>query len=57
MKTIDVHISTIQPGDTVLHYGEVKTVGIKNRKRGFMGVTLFGDSYRLGTQLVKKVIL
>jgi hypothetical protein len=53
-----VHVSTIKPGDTVMHNGEMKTVIRNNIKTGgFFGVTLFGDSYRAGSQLVEKVII
>lgn len=51
------HISTIQIGDTVIcRDGLIRTVGRNNIKRdSFMGVTLFGDSYNLGTILVNKI--
>ena len=51
-----VHISTIQGGDTVRHNGIILTVCNADIKHGcFMGSTLFGDSYKLGTILVEKV--
>ena len=54
--TIDrVHIRDIRPGDTVLHNGQLQTVCRSNIKRGFMGITLFGDSYRLGLTPVQRV--
>ena len=56
MTTKDTHISLIRQGDTVLHDGKVKTVSGTDRKRGFMGVTIFGDSYRMGTIPVKLVV-
>lgn len=57
-KTKKVHISTIKHGDTILHSdGLITTVGRKNIKRGFCGITLFGDSYRMGTQLVTKILI
>lgn len=53
-----VHISTIRPGDVVIHGGKDRTVGKRDvRHGGFMGTTLFGDSYRLGQVPVKKVIV
>lgn len=53
----EVHISEIQAGDTILHRGWVTTVTGKNIKRGgFEGDSLFGDSYRSGTILVKKIV-
>lgn len=49
-ETVTSHIDMIRPGDTVLHNGELRTVCKSDIKSGgFMGVTLFGDSYRLGT--------
>ncbi|HGY2296351.1 TPA: hypothetical protein ACNV18_000065 [Pseudomonas putida] len=48
--TVDTHINTIRAGDTVLHNGELRTVCNSDiKRRGFMGATLFGDSYRSGT--------
>lgn len=49
-----VHIDTIRAGDTVEHNGVFKTVCPGDLKSGFMGTTLFGDSYRLGTQPVMR---
>lgn len=46
---VPVHISSIRRGDTVSHDGHLKTVCLTNLKREFGEVTLFGDSYRLGT--------
>jgi len=57
METKKVHISTIKHGDTILHVdGNIRTVSNSNIKRGFCGITLFGDSYRMETQLVEKII-
>ena len=54
--TQEVHISLISAGDTVEHNGKLMTVGGNNIKRcSFMGTTIFGDSYKLGTKLVKRV--
>jgi len=50
------HISLIAAGDTILHNGKLMTVCNNNIKRGFMGITIFGDSYRLGNIPVKKHI-
>jgi len=45
-----VHISSIRPGDTIEHNGILKTVCAKDIKSDtFMGTTIFGDSYRLGS--------
>jgi hypothetical protein len=58
-KIIDVHISTIRKGDTIqCKDGFVRTVGANNiKKGGFMGDSIFGDSYKLGTEQVKKVLI
>jgi hypothetical protein len=58
-KILEVHISSISIGDTIIcdSDGLERTVGKGNIKRGsFMGISIFGDSYRLGTVLVKKVL-
>jgi|GEM_PF-2021692 len=47
------HISLIQAGDYVVVEGELQGVGRKDLQTGgFMGTTLFGDSYRGGRVLV-----
>jgi hypothetical protein len=52
----NVHISLVKHGDTVMHDGEILTVDKNSiRKCPFMGRTLFGDCYRLGTKLVQRV--
>lgn len=58
-KTINVHISEIRPGDTVIHTdGRIRTVCKSDIHRSqFMGISLFGDTYRLGTIPVKKLII
>lgn len=44
-------------GDTILcNDGNMRTVCRNNITNGFMGLCLFGDSYRLGNEKVKKVI-
>jgi hypothetical protein len=49
-KIVDVHISSIKSGDTILHTdNKITTVCNNNIKSGFCGITLFGDSYRSGT--------
>lgn len=54
----EIHISEIKPGDTILHTdGKLRTVCKNNIKRGFSGITLFGDPYKLGIEPVKKVII
>ena len=49
------HINLIHPGDTVLIDGHLKTVSPNDLKRGFVGTTLWGDSYKLGTVHVQRV--
>lgn len=47
----------IKIGDTILcNDGKLRTVCRNNRTNGFMGLCLFGDSYRLGHEKVKRVI-
>lgn len=56
--TTPTHITNVRPGDTVLHEGELKTVSRSSiGGDAFMGPTLWGDSYHLGTKpvLVVKV--
>lgn len=54
--TSPVHINDLRHGDTVLHNGELVTVSRSNLRRdAFMGRTLCGDSYRLGTKPVQRV--
>lgn len=53
-----VHISKIRPDDVVRHNGKTLTVGNKDIKHGgFMGSTLFGDSYKLGKDKVERVLV
>lgn len=57
-KIIEVHVSEIKNGDTILHTdNKITTVCNNNIKRGFCGISLFGDSYRSGRLLVKKIII
>lgn len=56
MKTKKVHISEIKHGDTVIHEDKLTTVSNSNIKEGFCGITLFGDSYNMGTKRIEKVI-
>lgn len=47
----------IKIGDIILcNDGDNRTVCKNNIMNGFMGLCLFGDSYRLGIEKVKKVI-
>ena len=56
MKTKMIHKSEVKIGDTVIHNGELRTVG-KETFGGdeFMGLTLWGDSYRCGYKMVELV--
>jgi hypothetical protein len=56
-ETKQVDILDIKVGDTILHDGQMKTVGRENIKSGFMGRTLFGDSYNLGYKKVTFVMI
>lgn len=52
----EVHIDDIVHGDTVIHKGEMKTVsGTDIGGDKFMGKSIFGDSYKSGHELVKRV--
>jgi len=57
MKTKKIHISDVRPGDIVNHNGAMRTVSQSDIRRSeFMGVTLFGDCYRLGYKPVALVV-
>ena len=52
----EVHISRIRVGDTIMHNGVLTTISGNNIKTcSFMGITLFGDSYRSGYKKVKRI--
>lgn len=52
----EVHIDSVRVGDAVEHDGELRTVCKKDiHYNSFMGTTLFGDSYALGTKPVRKL--
>ena len=55
MTTTPTHIDLIRPGDRVEVCGQLKTVSPGDIRKGFMGTTLWGDSYRLGTVPVQRV--
>ena len=54
-----VHKDMVRVGDTILcKDNKVRTIGVNNIKYSeFMGRTLWGDSYKLGYELVKLVNL
>ena len=57
-KIVEVHISIISVGDTIIcNDGFERTVSKGNIKRSqLFGITIFGDSYKLGYIPIKKVI-
>lgn len=53
----EVHISSVRRGDIVFHDGKARTVGKKSLRHDmFLGYTLFGDPYLLGTKPVIRFI-
>ena len=57
MKYEDVSTSQIRPGDTILLYNNMKTVGIKDIKNDpFVGVTIFGTPFVESGRKVKRVL-
>ena len=56
-RVVMTHISPIRAGDTVEVNGHLKTVCPKDIQKGFMGSTLWGDSYRLGMLPVRLAII
>ena len=58
MQIVEKHISRIRVGDTILHNGEIKTLNANYLKRGgFMGESIWGDSYHSGMKPVKVVVI
>ena len=58
MNFIPTHIDNIRAGDIILHDNKEQTVCHKHIKRNsFMGITIFGDSYHLGTKPVMKKLI
>ena len=56
MKTEMVNKHEIKNGDTVVHNGELRTVCKRAFSNDdFMGLLLWGDSYRLGYKPVERV--
>jgi hypothetical protein len=56
--TEQVHVALIRPGDAVLFDGKMRTVCRKDLHRDdLMGVTLWGDSFRLGTVPVLRAMM
>ncbi|MFA5669889.1 MAG: hypothetical protein WCX83_00310 [Candidatus Cloacimonas sp.] len=54
----EVHKNLIGVGDIIIHHGKDRTVCKKDITRcDFFGIKLFGDSYVLGYQKVKRLKL
>lgn len=57
-EIVKTHVCDINPGDTILFHGELKTVGKSNIRRDkFMGTSIFGDCYMGGRKLVDKAVI
>ena len=57
-QAIFTHIGNIKAGDIISHHGDIITLCNKDIKiNTFMGTTLLGDSYRLGSKMVEKIII
>ena len=56
MKNEFVHISQIEIGDCIVVAGVMKTMSRGDIKSGFMGRTIFGDSFRLGADKVERCL-
>ena len=52
----NAHKDNIRVGDTILLHGELKTVCRNNiRRGGFYGTLIHGESFKLGSEPVKRV--
>lgn len=51
-----INIASLMAGDTICHNNKEMTVCKKDIRRGFCGLTVFGDSYRLGTIPILRVL-
>lgn len=55
---IPTHIRNIKIGDTIIYNNILTTISRSNLSYcSFMGATIYGDSFKLGTILVQKVEL
>lgn len=53
-----VHKSKIMAGDTICHNGRLMTVCLGDISLdSFVGICIFGDSYKLGTKKVIRALL
>lgn len=53
--TEKVNISSIQAGDTIIcKDGFTRTICKKDIKKNFCGVSIWGDSYKSGSELVER---
>ncbi|QPI17918.1 hypothetical protein POP12_126 [Pectobacterium phage POP12] len=56
MLVTDIHINDVSVGDTVIHLGHLRTVSSCDLSNDdLFGRLLFGDSYRLGRVMIKRV--
>ena len=54
---IEVNIKDVKAGDLILFNNEIKTVNKKDiHFSEFMGISIFGDNFKCGHKLVKKII-
>ena len=54
MRVVEKHVSEVRVGDEIWFDGHVRTVCKKDIGRDpFMGSSVFGDSFKLGTEPVK----
>ena len=56
-RVVEVDKEDIRNGDAIEHNSVIQTVSRSDiRRNNFTGLTIFGDSYMLGRQKVKKVV-
>ena len=56
-KTVEIHVSLVKPGDTVMYRGQMRTVSKSNMSHDpFMGHKLFGDNFMCGLEPVSLVV-
>lgn len=56
LKIVNAHISDIYVGDTVIYDGHIRTLTRADFATGFVGNTIYGDSYKLGLEPVQLVL-
>lgn len=56
-REVECHISQLKVGDIIKHNGKIVTVGNGHLKKcDFFGFAIYGDSYKLGTIPVIKLV-